>query len=199
MASCDFCKVEPKEPLKSCVCKKVFYCSKECQVKDWKTHKPSCPPFVIRESSGKYTDPMSLYEFKTIHYPHMDEKTKSVILQLHDPAENIKNLDRKTLKELNRKDPILLRHYKEAKSDKMNKIFRIIQGNRITICDSPALYSDYEYGLYSNIVRINHSRPITIPSWMKRPRRRFSRSTTRLRVSRLWTVKLWKTWPARFP
>ena len=53
MGSCDFCKVEPEEPLKSCVCRKVSYCSKECQAKDWKTHKPSCPPFIIRESPGK--------------------------------------------------------------------------------------------------------------------------------------------------
>ena len=55
MASCNFCKVDPKgnEKLKSCVCGKVSYCSKECQVKDWKVHKPSCPPFVVRESPGK--------------------------------------------------------------------------------------------------------------------------------------------------
>ena len=53
MNSCDFCKKNPEEPLKSCVCKKASYCSKECQVKDWKTHKPSCPPYVVRESPGK--------------------------------------------------------------------------------------------------------------------------------------------------
>ena len=168
MAFCSYCKEASKEHLKSCVCGNASYCSKDCQVKDWKTHKPSCPLYIIRESPGKgrglfatrrikegqvileehplfkYNDPMSLYEFKTFHYPHMDDKTKSMILQLHDPAENIKNLDRKTLKELNRKDPILLRHYKEAQSDKMNKIFRIIQGNRIIICDDSALYSGYQ-------------------------------------------------------
>ena len=169
MGSCTFCKISLKEHLKSCVCGNVSYCSKECQIKDWKSHKPSCPPYVVREAPGKgrglfatrritegqvileelplfkYIDPMSLYEFKTFHYPHMDDKTKSMILQLHDPAENIKNLDRKTLKELNRKDPILLRHYKEAQSDKMKKIFRIIQGNRIIICDD------------NNIARVNHA------------------------------------------
>ena len=53
MASCHFCKVEPEEQLKNCVCKKVSYCSKECQAKDWKSHKPSCPPFLIREAPGK--------------------------------------------------------------------------------------------------------------------------------------------------
>ena len=50
---CNFCKIDPKEPLKSCVCGQASYCSKECQLNDWKTHKPSCPPFIIRESPGK--------------------------------------------------------------------------------------------------------------------------------------------------
>ena len=53
MGLCDFCKVESKEKLKTCVCKKASYCSRECQAQDWKNHKPSCPPFIIRESPGK--------------------------------------------------------------------------------------------------------------------------------------------------
>ena len=36
MGSCTFCKVHPRE-LKSCICKKVSYCSRDCQAKDWKT------------------------------------------------------------------------------------------------------------------------------------------------------------------
>lgn len=52
MASCSFCK-ESNDQLKSCVCKKVSYCSKECQANGWKTHKPECPPFILRESPGK--------------------------------------------------------------------------------------------------------------------------------------------------
>ena len=31
----------------------MCYCSKACQARDWKTHKPSCPPHVIREIPGK--------------------------------------------------------------------------------------------------------------------------------------------------
>ena len=52
MSFCGFCK-DSKEQLKSCVCKKVSYCGKECQTKDWKSHKPSCPLCIIRESPGK--------------------------------------------------------------------------------------------------------------------------------------------------
>ena len=183
MGSCHFCKKNPKEQLKSCVCRKVSYCSKDCQAKDWKAHKPSCPPFVIKESPGKgrglfatrkikegqiileeyplfrLTEamfPMSLDAFETNHFPNMDEDTRAKILKLKDLAENMKNLDRKTARELVRKDPDLLL-YKDAKSGQMNKIFRIIHGTSISICDFPALYSDKEYGLYNNISLINHS------------------------------------------
>lgn len=53
MASCGFCKSSGQLKLKSCVCQKMSYCSKECQTKDWKSHKPSCPPFILRGSPGK--------------------------------------------------------------------------------------------------------------------------------------------------
>ena len=40
---CKTCKSKNKEDLKSCsVCKIVYYCSKECQRKDWKDHKLEC-------------------------------------------------------------------------------------------------------------------------------------------------------------
>ena len=50
MGSCQLCKKDSKM---SCVCGNASYCGVECQKKDWKSHKPSCPPFVIRESPGK--------------------------------------------------------------------------------------------------------------------------------------------------
>ena len=106
------------------------------------------------------------YEFKTFFYPNIDEETKAKILQLHDPAEDFKKLDGRTAKKLIKKRPIL-RHYKEAKSDKINKIFRIIDSNRLQICNFPALYSDTESGLYNNISRINHSCvPNTTWTWV---------------------------------
>ena len=112
MVLCDFCKTvfQSEDLVKSCVCTKVSYCSKECQVKDWKTHKPSCPPFIIRESPGKGRGlfatrkikegqvileeyplislrfDMSLRELMIRHYPNIDEETKAKILELNDPA-----------------------------------------------------------------------------------------------------------------
>ena len=49
---CNTCQKTGEDVL-SCVCKTVQYCSKECQKKDWKTHKKDCPPIVFKEVEGK--------------------------------------------------------------------------------------------------------------------------------------------------
>jgi len=36
-----------------CVCGSKFYCNKECQKLDWKTHKSGCPPFVLKPVAEK--------------------------------------------------------------------------------------------------------------------------------------------------
>ena len=124
MTSCSFCKIDSKDRLKSCVCKKVSYCSKVCQAKDWKTHKPTCPPYIIREVPGKgmgvfatrkikegqvilqeyplitYIVGMSLNEFQTNLYPFIDNDTKAKILKFSDPADNFKALDAQTVEML---------------------------------------------------------------------------------------------------
>ena len=127
MNTCHVCKVVSKYPLRSCVCRKVSYCSKECQAKDWKVHKPSCPPFVLRESPGKgrglfatrrikagevileeypllTRDGLSLILYGAMDYDNIDEDTKTKILQLHDPAETLKTLRPKTVQEMIRKN-----------------------------------------------------------------------------------------------
>ena len=181
MASCSYCKDGRKEPLKSCACKKVSYCSKECQAKDWKVHKPSCPPYIIKESPGKgrglfatrkikegqvileeyplltISDGVSTTEFQDKYYPNIDEETKAKILQMYDPAENFKKLDTETVKKLVSTDPLMMWLY-EAKTDEVSKILRIFNGNSMLICGEPDLYSNTsELGLYHNIFRINHS------------------------------------------
>ena len=191
MSSCHFCKVDPKKQLLSCVCKKVSYCSKECQTKDWKIHKPSCPPYIIRESSGKgrglfatrkikagqvileeypllvLSDAgISVREFRVYHYPHIDDETKAKILQLNDPAENLKILDAETVEKLLRKNPNMML-WKEARSDEISKIYRILNDNHIGICEKEELYNISEAGLYHNFSRVNHSCvPNTVWSWV---------------------------------
>ena len=191
MSSCHFCKVDPKKQLLSCVCKKVSYCSKECQTKDWKIHKPSCPPYIIRESSGKgrglfatrkikagqvileeypllvLSDVgISLREFRVYHYPHIDDETKAKILQLNDPSENLKILDAETVEKLLRKNPNMML-WKEARNDEISKIYRILNDNHIGICEKEELYNISEAGLYHNFSRVNHSCvPNTVWSWV---------------------------------
>lgn len=42
-----YCNKCGKEAVKKCGrCKSVYYCSRECQVDDWKSHKPICELFV---------------------------------------------------------------------------------------------------------------------------------------------------------
>ena len=193
MGSCDFCKKVPTgtDQLKTCVCKKASYCSKDCQEKDWKTHKPSCPPFIIRESPGKgrglfatrkikegqvimeeypllvLRDGTTLPGFQANHFPNIDEEVKAKILQLNDPADDFKKLDTGTVEELIRKEPSL-KFWKEARSDEMSKVYRIFCGNSIRICVDQKLYRNIaECGLYYNIHLINHSCvPNTTTSWV---------------------------------
>ena len=189
MGLCAFCKVDSEEQLKSCVCKKVSYCSKDCQVKDWKTHRPSCPPYVIRESPGKgrglfatrkikeglvILEEYPLFTLKDgslteiqAKYPTIDEETKAKILEFNDPAEDIKKLDTDTVEKLVSKNPLMM-FYKEAKTDEISKIIRIITGNGLKICGEKELYSyTTEGGLYDKISLINHGCvPTATISWV---------------------------------
>ena len=191
MSFCHVCKVS-KDKLKSCVCRKVSYCSKECQTEDWKAHRSSCPIYVIRESPGKgrgffatrkikkgqiileeypllvLEQGPSLPAFQNKVYPNIDEETKSKILQLFDPAENFRNLESRTVKELFRKNP-RMSLYKEAlsASDEMSRIWRIFLYNAISTCGEPDLYSNQlEMSLY-NFSLLNHCCvPNVVQSWV---------------------------------
>ena len=180
MAFCNFCRARSNKKLKSCVCKKVSYCSKECQVKDWKVHKPSCPPYIIKETPGKgrglfatrrikegqlileeypliaLREGFCLKDFEATHFPGIDEETKAKILQLNDPADDIKKLDTGTVKKLISKNPIMRIHL-ETEADDISKMFRIIAGNSGQICMEADLYDTTEGGLYNNISLINHA------------------------------------------
>lgn len=48
---CNYCAVE--DARKSCICGEVWYCGTECQKKDWKNHKTTCPPFYVKNIPGK--------------------------------------------------------------------------------------------------------------------------------------------------
>ena len=177
MGLCDFCKINPKEQPKSCVCRKVYYCSKACQIKDWKAHKASCPPFTIKESPGKGRGLFAIRKIKdgqiileeyplltftvrdfhtSTYFPNMDEETKAKILQINDPAEDYKTLDSQTVEELISKNPNNA-IFKEVKSDEKSKIIRIMTGNTVQICAVEGLYDTEKHGIYHNISWINHS------------------------------------------
>ena len=157
---CSFCKVEPKEQLKSCVCRKASYCFKECQTKDWKSHKSSCRPFKIKEApdgKGKglfatrsitegevileetplHTEPQhkitSFFEFKKNVFPNLRPEAKAKILQLHDPSKEFKSLEGRKKKKLIKTDPNF-RHYRDGGEDEVDKMYRIVCHNSLQCC-----------------------------------------------------------------
>ena len=51
MACCESCGSQTAQKCGNC--KKVWYCSRNCQKEDWKGHKNYCGPFEVRECPGK--------------------------------------------------------------------------------------------------------------------------------------------------
>ena len=72
----------------------------------------------------------------------------TVNLWVFEPAQQIKMIINK--------DP-MMEFYKDAETDEMSKIFRIIYGHGIMICGEEDLYNIKEGGLYHNFSLINHS------------------------------------------
>ena len=172
MPSCDFCKVDCKDQLKSCVCKKASYCSKDCQVKDWKTHKPSCPPFTVRQTPG---GGRGLFASRRIkegriildEYPLFTlslgvDIGMDLLSLLEFRTKYFPNIDEQTKATiLKLDDPAdifktldtetveeIIRKipfvllWEEFITDEPNKILRIFARNRILICGDPDLYGD---------------------------------------------------------
>ncbi|KAG1725993.1 uncharacterized protein EDB91DRAFT_1166863 [Suillus paluster] len=50
LVRCSQCHIGLEKPLKCAKCKSIWYCSKECQKKNWPTHKPAC--HEVERSSG---------------------------------------------------------------------------------------------------------------------------------------------------
>ena len=171
-SSCDFCKVASDE-LKSCVCKKVSYCGKVCQKADWKKHKPSCHLYTIREVPFKRIGVfatrkinkgekimeelpllalrvgMGVNEFRTRHYPNIDEDTKKKIFKLYDPADNIKALNKKQFEAWKGND----RFWDVfSKSDNASRTLRIF-----ALTCFPVWAEGRAEGLYHEISFLNHS------------------------------------------
>ncbi|XP_077968501.1 uncharacterized protein LOC120344470 [Styela clava] len=56
MQACSFCGIKEKI-MKRCVqCRIVFYCSRKCQIDDWKTHKLCCVKFESSNNNGKFNE-----------------------------------------------------------------------------------------------------------------------------------------------
>ena len=189
MASCDFCHSKSTSGLASCVCGQVSYCNKHCQSQDWKSHKPSCPPFRVREVAGKGRGLFATRKIKAgeiileelpfltcrlgSHLSPLDMSASEIakVLCLHDPLENLKSLDSNKIEELINKNHWLSMDWnwkQEGKTNFVEKLYRICRGNGLPICEDFSLYDSDECGIYEKISLINHSCiPNVVWSWVK--------------------------------
>jgi len=82
---CHFCKRKEKlddgEKLKKCMkCRKVYYCSKECQRRDWQKHKKTCIINIKSFKLEKFLSKLSLTEIMdSLEHPIIND------LKKHDP------------------------------------------------------------------------------------------------------------------
>ena len=78
-ASCTSCRETTKKLNVCAKCQIVFYCSLECQKKDWKNHKNECSLY-IQKGIPLYTSPISnLWEFGNEYHNTLQSQTKSLI------------------------------------------------------------------------------------------------------------------------
>lgn len=77
---CCYCKIEAKKLMKCARCRKVFYCGRECQKKDWKEHKKFCKKpkkdeekYIMRQKDAiKGKTQMTAY--LNSHFPEIMQK-----------------------------------------------------------------------------------------------------------------------------
>jgi hypothetical protein len=75
--NCQHCKKVLKKKQRCGKCKSVFYCEKECQVKDWDRHKNTCPGYnamyptydsSVLHMSAFFTDEIEIMGFHGLNY-----------------------------------------------------------------------------------------------------------------------------------
>jgi len=83
---CGILEYQLKRKLKTCgECKMVFYCSQECQGKNWKFHKPHCLSYI--ETKQKIIDGVILSQMEITD----DENSEKEITVLDSPKWKRKN------------------------------------------------------------------------------------------------------------
>jgi hypothetical protein len=159
--------------VKQCVCGKVRYCGKTCQLKDWRKHKQDCLMMVVREVEGRgmgfvatrnitpgtvifSEDPLVVIKRATVQvaeefekFHMMNLKLKGDYMALFDPLGLELNEEWRKKWNINEKEePELL------------KFWRIFCVNSVNIGlgrTDVERHSDDLSGIYKQFSRINHS------------------------------------------
>lgn len=142
--------------LKKCVCEKVYYCGVSCQKSHWKSHRPNCPNFVIKDFPGKgwgmiaartlkpgtvilSEKPILLMEHPTV----TKDLQNDYIVALLNTFDNLLEKDKRRY--LGLKDSSMI-----EKENVPGVILGIYMTNGLGITDNKT-------GVYETISRINHS------------------------------------------
>lgn len=60
---CDYCKNNEENKLKKCSCKQKLYCSKNCQKRDWLTHRDNCSYIKFKDLNSVFDPTKFIYAF----------------------------------------------------------------------------------------------------------------------------------------
>jgi len=178
MVMCGTCEVPLPPTGCFCPCGKVSYCTSDCQRKDWKAHKPSCPPYKVVRQEGRgrglvatrklgvgevvlgeiplmvidSQDSEVATEVFRVEWGEVEEEQRRLVLQLFDPVRD---------------------SLKQEQEEEVVRAQRIFAANSMQVCEVGALYSPTEGALYHHISLLNHSCiPNAVWSWSKGEYRR---------------------------
>ncbi|WAQ99423.1 SMYD2-like protein [Mya arenaria] len=90
--NCNVCETQLSVMKRCTKCKSVFYCSRECQVKDWPKHQISCKPSntLQMKSSNYRADDNSIFGNNTATENHQDKRSSFSYPPLVDFSKAVK-------------------------------------------------------------------------------------------------------------
>ena len=89
---CENCKTEKEKLLNCAACKKVFYCSIDCQKDNWKIHKKKCTFKKPKPKTDEYEikEEIGQGNFTKIHLAYNKKHKKTVALKIAEKSRLIK-------------------------------------------------------------------------------------------------------------
>jgi len=135
----------------TCICKQAWYCSHDCQKKDWVSHKLRCPPISCKYDDGKCTGSFSNRKFNRGQILFVEEPLIMINMMSKDSDAVILASFRKLSKTGKQK----YLDMKERTKCSENRIVSLFESNCVR---AKLSIEDGEWrGIYPKFSKINHS------------------------------------------